>query len=224
MSLMLYLLMPLIFQANPRLSGEPLPSFPGTDVIEVGRTVRTLGQEFRFGFATVKGSDVAVAKYFMDTWINQGLPTVIERTPDKRLVVAAFDVIHGIQRTVIVAREETETVIFSAIADLWPNLPSPKVRTLSNETELSLNQINWLDDETESRQVESYVEESIEKAKEGVMRNLEDKGYAQVREQRGSIQVLLEHRKGSKSAVTLLRPIDGSLTAVSQILVEHRHD
>jgi hypothetical protein len=208
------------FVLGARLSGETLPAYPGTETVEVARGVRTPGQDFRFGFATVRIDAQAVARFFWEQWNRQGLPTIVERMPNQHWLVAAFDVLNGIQRTVIVAPETAGTAIFSAVANLWPVADSPEITAIPSETAISLNAVAWRDDSGESTQVESLIDGDLETAKDRINRSFEEAGYIPMREVRGPAQILLEHRGSERWTLSLLRQVENELTSVSQVFGE----
>lgn len=210
----------IVLCADSRLN-RPLPSIKDIDPVEVGSRIRTPAQEFRFGVSVVNADHATIARDFVQTWVGQGLPVVAEHTPDGHVLIAAFDTARGIQQLVIIVAGDHETKVLSVISDLRPSLPEPTLDVRHHDGAINFDQMIWLDDVVQTNQVNSYVPENFDVAKTTVSRRLVERGFLLVSEQNTAPnEVMFEHRKNGVVAISLLRSVDPSLTAVSQTITE----
>ncbi len=200
---------------------QELPLYPGTVHTRVGDELIINGEQFRIAYFTTRDPLTRVAEYFFQEWKRRGLPTTVDGDFRTEMVVSAFYVRDGLQRSVVLRSHQGQTVGFSVLRDLWVSaapaaeleLPAPKETVFSQQLLLR-------DEVGQNRHLSALIELDLIAASMRLREMLGARGFALSREMEltgpGNRGFLLEHVGDGGRVETVVTAIATGLTAMTQ--------
>jgi hypothetical protein len=198
---------------------QELPLYPGTVHTRVGDELIINGEQFRIAYFTTRDPLTRVAEYFFQEWKRRGLPTTVDGDFRTEMVVSAFYVRDGLQRSVVLRSHQGQTVGFSVLRDLWLSAASGPELAAPKETVFS-QQLLLRDEVGQNRHLSALIELDLIAASMRVREELGTRGFALSREMEltasGDRGFLLEHVRDGARVQTVVTAIATGLTAMTQ--------
>lgn len=198
---------------------QELPLYPGTVHTRVGDELIINGEQFRIAYFTTRDPLTRVAEYFFQEWKRRGLPTTADGDFRTEIVVSAFYVRDGLQRSVVLRSHQGQTVGFSVLRDLWLSAASDPELAAPRETVFS-QQLLLRDEVSQNRHLSALIELDLIAASMRLREELGARGFVLSRERELTASAnrgfLLEHVRDGARVQTVVTAVATGLTAMTQ--------
>jgi hypothetical protein len=210
-----------LLMALPARAEMGLPLYPGTTATRIGNDLVVGGEYHRLAYFTTHDSLMQVARFYALEWKKQGIPSVADGDFVNEGSVSAFYTRKGLQRSVILRRHGSKTLVFLTLKDLWVR-PSdgPRAGLAALEGTLMAQDLTARSDPASARHRTSMLNVPVDGARERIRKALENRGFKLVHEfaSRGGVRrrFVLGHARGMEHVTTVVSPVDDTASAVFQ--------